>query len=64
METKICKICEREKPLSDFKISRWGSHNAICRECIKAKIHETRAANRPQIGGVISTTPNLTAKSR
>jgi len=42
MTTKICKVCEVEKPLEDFspvKTGRFG-RAAICRECIAVKDRE------------------------
>lgn len=51
MEQKLCKICENERPIKDFRKNRWGSYDDSCRECVRAKYRETRAAKRPQIGG-------------
>lgn len=50
METKICKTCGRELPLSDFKKTRWGGYAGTCNECVKEKRAETRY-NRAQMGG-------------
>lgn len=51
METKTCKVCERELPLADFKMTRWGAFAGVCRECTAAKRRETTANNRAQMGG-------------
>lgn len=50
METKVCKVCGLELPLSAFKKTRWGGFSSICNECIKEKRAETRY-NRAQMGG-------------
>lgn len=34
METKVCKCCGQEKPLSEFRKSRLGTYNT-CNECVK-----------------------------
>lgn len=52
METKICKICERELPLSQFANNRYGTPLSTCRECINDKRAQTRY-NRAQMGGVV-----------
>ena len=50
MGTKICKVCGRELPLSEFKLSRTGNPQNVCRECCNAKLRETKA-NKHQMGG-------------
>lgn len=40
METKICKTCGKELPLSDFSNNRYGP-TAVCRECVKGKYRDT-----------------------
>lgn len=50
METKACKNCGRELPLSDFRIVKGGGHSATCNECIAEKRAQTRY-NRAQMGG-------------
>lgn len=51
MEIKICKVCGRELPLSQFANSRYGTPLSTCRECVNEKRAETRY-NRAQVGGV------------
>lgn len=51
METRICKVCGDEYPISDFKFTRSGSRGDTCISCITAKIRETKAAKRAQMGG-------------
>lgn len=50
METKICKECGRELPLSDFHVARGGVRVSICNSCIAEKRADTRY-NRAQMGG-------------
>lgn len=45
METKVCKSCERELPVSQFKLTRSGNPQSVCRECCADKLRETRAAH-------------------
>lgn len=40
-ETKVCKCCGRELPISNFKKGRWGVVS-VCNECDK----QHRAENR------------------
>lgn len=42
METKVCKDCGRELPITNFKLSRWGQRVAVCTECTVKK----RKANK------------------
>lgn len=42
METQICKVCERELPLSRFANNRYGTPLSTCRECVAEKKRETR----------------------
>lgn len=52
METKVCKVCERELPETDFPIGRGGIRIGTCRECRTAALRETKAAKHAQMGGV------------
>lgn len=45
METKICKGCGRDMPLSSFKATRWGTRAATCNECVAEKRAQTRYDN-------------------
>jgi ribosome-binding protein aMBF1 (putative translation factor) len=40
-ETKVCKCCGRELPMSNFKKGRWG-YVSVCMDCDK----QHRAENR------------------
>lgn len=40
-ETKVCRCCGRELPMSNFKKGRWG-YVSVCNECDK----QHRAENR------------------
>lgn len=51
METKICKECGEERPISDFKLTRWGTRTDVCNECTTAKLRETKANKRIQLMG-------------
>ncbi len=49
METKKCKECGRELPVTEFRMTRWGSYDSACRECTSKKQAYTRYKNA--IGG-------------
>lgn len=49
METKKCKDCGRELAITEFRMTRWGSYDSACRECISKKQAYTRHKNA--IGG-------------
>lgn len=51
METKICKVCGRELPETEFKTTRWGSRSSTCNTCVQEKRAQTRY-ERAQVGGV------------
>lgn len=51
MESKVCKDCGRELPLSAFYANKFSGRTASCRECINEKRANTRYANRTQVGG-------------
>ena len=52
METKKCKECGRELPITEFMMTRWGHCSGVCNECVQAKRAETRSNKR--IGGGVS----------
>lgn len=53
MGTKVCKVCGRELPEADFRLTRWGKRGDTCRECVASAHRGTRARNRAaKIGGV------------
>lgn len=51
METKTCKVCERELPETDFPMGRYGIRIGTCKECRANALRETKAAKRAQMGG-------------
>lgn len=51
METKICKVCGRELPETDFPMGRYGVRIGTCKECRANALRETKALKRNQIGG-------------
>lgn len=51
METKICKVCGRELPETDFPMGRYGVRIGTCKECRANALRETKARNRAQMGG-------------
>lgn len=55
METKTCKKCGRELPVTEFLMTRWGHYSEVCKKCIKDKKDETRSNKR--IGGVSGKAP-------
>lgn len=40
-EKKICKECGRELPISEFMVTRWGTHTDKCKKCINEKKKDT-----------------------
>ena len=44
-ETKRCKCCGRELPLSEFSRNGWGTLNT-CKDCVKKKKQEGRASKK------------------
>lgn len=56
METKTCKVCERELPEVDFPMGRYGIRIGTCKECRTAALRQTKASRRTQMGGG-KTTP-------
>lgn len=50
METKLCKTCGRELPLTDFRITKGGGCAHMCNMCITEKRAEMRY-KRAQMGG-------------
>lgn len=51
METKICKVCGRELPLTEFPTIHRGIRIGVCRECRTAALRANKAALRAQMGG-------------
>lgn len=46
MEKQVCKECGRELDISLFGKSKWGGHQSVCKECLKAKKITTRQSNK------------------
>lgn len=66
METKKCKECGRELPVTDFLPTRWGNYSSTCKKCINDKKIDT--LSRKVIGGGVNRihptpTPILTASN-
>ena len=51
METKICKVCGQELPVSAFRMTRWGTPAQTCQECIEEKRAQSRYDNAQMRGG-------------
>ena len=46
METKVCKVCGQELPLSEFKKSPFATNGiATCKKCVSEKIKKTKLFN-------------------
>lgn len=57
MSTKICKICGRELPETEFPLTKSGTRCTTCRECRTAALRQNKATKRAQIGGGGKTAP-------
>lgn len=42
METKTCRVCGRELPLTDFRLGKGGARLHTCNECVNEKRAQTR----------------------
>lgn len=51
METKICKVCGQELPVSAFRMTRWGTPAQTCQKCIEEKRAQSRYDNAQMRGG-------------
>ena len=54
METKKCKECGRELPISEFMMTRWGKRLDKCNKCVNKKKRDTiysRINQNPNGGG-------------
>lgn len=45
METKICKRCGNELPITQFRTTRWGAKAHTCTRCITAARHSVRSSS-------------------
>lgn len=57
METKVCKDCGRELPLSAFKKTRWGGYAGTCNECVREKRTQTRYDRVNSVRGGVKPLP-------
>lgn len=51
METKRCKKCGRELPITEFMKTRWGKYSDVCKKCVNDKKGNTRYNKLNQNGG-------------
>ncbi|MBD5367217.1 MAG: hypothetical protein HDR82_09530 [Bacteroides sp.] len=51
MDTKICKECGEQRPINNFKLSRFGKRVDVCNSCVSAKRRENKANKRLEMGG-------------
>ena len=43
METKVCKVCGQELPLSEFRKSRFATNGiATCKKCVNEKTKKNK----------------------
>lgn len=49
METKTCKVCGRELPLTDYRKVKGGGYGSTCKECFLEALKE--AHYQRKIGG-------------
>lgn len=50
METKVCKVCGQELPLSEFKKSPFATNGiATCKKCVSEKIKKTKLFKKQQV---------------
>lgn len=58
METKVCKVCGMELPLSEFKKTGFSPNGiSTCNKCCARKAQEKRESNKLEnrVGGVIAS---------
>lgn len=55
METKTCKVCGRELPLTDYRKVKGGGYGSTCKECFLEALKE--AHYQRKIGGGGKTAP-------
>lgn len=47
METKVCKVCGQELPLSEFRKSPFSTNGiATCKKCVSEKTEKTKLFKR------------------
>lgn len=49
METKVCKVCRQELPLSEFRKSPFATNGiATCKKCVSEKIKKQNYLKKQQ----------------
>lgn len=65
METKICKVCGRELPWTEFRLTKGEVRAATCNACITEKRAQTRYEHiQGGVNRLPFPTPTSTARSR
>jgi hypothetical protein len=61
METKVCKKCGRELPISEFYVHKEmnDGHLSFCKECVRARVHKHREDNIERIREYDRNRPNI-----
>lgn len=55
METKVCKVCGQELPLSEFKKSPFTTNGiATCKKCVSEKIKKQNYLKKQQVLLIVS----------
>lgn len=50
METKVCKVCGQELPLSEFRKSPFATNGiATCKKCVSEKIKKQNYLKKQQV---------------
>jgi hypothetical protein len=50
METKVCKVCGQELPLSEFRKSPFATNGiATCKKCVNEKIKKQNYLKKQQV---------------
>lgn len=58
METKVCKVCGQELPLSEFKKSPFATNGiATCKKCVSEKIKKTKLFKKTTNSELAKFTP-------
>lgn len=59
MDTKVCKECGRELPLTSFKRNRYGV-TSLCLECYRDKFHDGTGRHvKPATTGTLLSDPDF-----
>ena len=66
METKVCKKCGRELPISEFYVHKQmgDGHLSFCKECVRARVHKHREDNIERIREYDRNRPNAKERSK